>query len=282
MANTIDLHIHTTASDGSDPPQALLENLKKAGITIFSVTDHDTIDGALETEALVTSDFRFIRGIEFSCETPAGKCHILGYGFDPAHPAFLAALEAGRKLRQEKLETRLRYLRNDLGIDVTIQEETWLRSLESPGKPHFGRIVMAHGLADTIDIAIQKYVNPCKIRRDRIEAEMAVNAILASGGIPVWAHPLGGEGEKPLSLDQFRLQLAQLLSYGIRGMECHYSRYSRERSEFLTGQAREHGLLVSGGSDYHGANKRDLPLGRLRDDDGDVPPAQLTVLKELL
>ncbi len=282
MANTIDLHIHTTASDGSDSPQVLLENLKKAGITTFSVTDHDTIDGCLETEKLVTPEFRFIRGIEFSCETPAGKCHILGYGFDPAHPAFLAALEAGRKLRQEKLETRLQYLRNDLGIDVTAQEEDWLRSLESPGKPHFGRIVMDHGLADTIDIAIQKYVNPCKIRRDRIEAELAVNAIFAAGGIPVWAHPLGGEGEKPLTMEQFRLQLNQLMAYGIRGMECYYSRYDREYCDFLTCHARIHGLLISGGSDYHGTNKRDLPLGRLRDDDGDVPPAQLTLLKELL
>ena len=88
MTSTVDLHIHTTASDGSDSPSRLLENLRNAGITTFAVTDHDTIDGALEMEALVTDQFRFHRGIEFSCQSPAGKCHILGYGFDPDHPAF--------------------------------------------------------------------------------------------------------------------------------------------------------------------------------------------------
>ena len=281
MANTVDLHIHTTASDGSDSPNVLLENLRKCGITTFSVTDHDTIEGCLETEKLVTPEFRFIRGIEFSCESPAGKCHILGYGFDPTHPAFQAALEEGRKLRQEKLETRLQYLRKELQVAVTEEEEAWLRSLESPGKPHFGRIVMAHGLADTIDAAIQKYISPCKIRRDRIEAELAVEAILAAGGIPVWAHPLGGEGEKPVTMEQFRQQLNQLMAYGIRGMECHYSRYDQEYSDFLCCHARIHGLLISGGSDYHGTNKRDLPLGRLRNDASEISPAQLTVLREL-
>lgn len=281
MANTIDLHIHTAASDGSDSPAALLINLKKAGISTFSVTDHDTMDGALEVEKLVTDDFRFIRGIEFSCETPAGKCHILGYGYDPADPVFLAALDEGAALRKEKLETRLRYVQDVLGITLTENELTWLRSLKSPGKPHFGKIVVDRGLAESIDTAIQRYINPCPVLRDRIDGSTAVSAILHAGGIPVWAHPLGGEGEKRLTVDRFQKQLAYLMGCGIQGLECHYSRYESADRAFLTEQAQRHGLYISGGSDYHGTNKRNLPLGRLSADDADIPADSLSILNIL-
>ena len=281
MASFIDLHIHTTASDGSDSPAVLLQNLKKAGISTFSVTDHDTMDGALQMEQLVTPEFRFIRGIEFSCETPAGKCHILGYGYDPRDPVFLAALAEGKALRQEKLDVRARYLREKLGITLTEEELAWLNSLESPGKPHFGKILVDRGFAATIDEAIQVYINPCKPPRDRIAGSTAVTAIRHAGGIPVWAHPLGGEGEKRLTLAQFRAQLDYLLGQGIQGLECHYSRYTSADRAFLVEQAVKHDLLISGGSDYHGSNKRDLPLGCLSADGRDAAPADLTILSQL-
>lgn len=281
MANTVDLHIHTTASDGADSPEALLEKLKKAGITTFSVTDHDTIDGALEMEALVTEEFRFVRGIEFSCETPAGKCHILGYDYNPHDPVFRAALAEGAALRQEKLLSRLSFLETTLGITFTDAERAWIFSLKSPGKPHFGKILVDRGIAPSIDVAIQKYINPHKPRRDRIEGHTAVKAILQAGGIPVWAHPLGGEGEQRLTAAQFQAQLDYLMGQGIRGLECHYSRYRTAEREFLVNQAKTCGLLISGGSDYHGANKRDLPLGRLSSDDTCVDPDSLTILQKV-
>ena len=263
MENTVDLHIHTNASDGSDSPALLLRKLKEAGITTFSITDHDTVTGALEMENIVTPEFCFIRGIEFSCETPAGKCHILGYGFDPQDSLFLAALEEGAALRREKLLSRLRYLEETLSVTFTEAEKTWLNSLKSPGKPHFGQLLVDRGIASTITEAIRKYINPHKPRRDRIDARTAISAILHAGGLPIWAHPLGGEGEKRLSVEDFQTQLAVLMDAGIRGLECFYSRYSSSDVEFLTAQAESHNLLISGGSDYHGTNKQDLPLGRL-------------------
>ena len=266
MTNTADLHIHTTASDGSDSPAQLLDNLKKAGITTFSVTDHDTIEGALEMEKLVTTEFRFIRGIEFSCETAAGKGHIFGYNFDPSDDVFLSALAEGAALRQEKLRERLAFLEETLNIRFTEAELTWIHSQKSPGKPHFGKLLVDRGIAPSIDVAIQKHINPHKPRRDRIDGSTAVAAILHAGGIPVWAHPLGGEGEKRLPPERFGRLLRALLGYGIRGMECWYSRYSMSDVEFLLEQAERHGLTVTGGSDYHGTNKQDLPLGRLNTD----------------
>ena len=281
MENIIDLHIHTNASDGADTAPALLEQIRAAGIRIFSVTDHDTIDGALEMEALVPAGLHYIRGIEFSCITPLKKCHILGYGFDPGDPLFREALALGVRLRQEKLERRIAFLAEQFGIVLTPEEEQWLRSQKSPGKPHFGRIIVNRGLAPDLRTAIKNYVNYCKLGNDRIDAAVAINAIVHAGGIPVWAHPLGGEGEKRLTEAELQAQLAYLISCGIRGLECHYSRYTREEAAYLAEQARASGLLISGGSDYHGANKPNLHLGKLSEEDDAVPLSALTIYPRL-
>ena len=265
MASKVDLHIHTTASDGADTPRALAEKIAAAGLELFSVTDHDTVAGALEMETIVPQGVRYIRGVEFSCVSPAGKCHILGYGYDPDHPAFRGALEEGRRLRLEKLDRRLEQLRRDHGIELTDDERTWLMSLGSPGKPHLGQIIRNRGLAPDLDGAIRGFIRDVP-GRDRIEAKMAIEAITAAGGFPVWAHPLGGEGEKRLTEEKFEALLETLLGYGLRGMECRYSRYGRKESEFLLDHAARLGLTPTGGSDYHGSNKNGIELGQLGDE----------------
>ena len=262
MAAKVDLHIHTTASDGADTPRVLAKKIAAAGLELFSVTDHDTIAGALEMEKIVPRGVRYIRGVEFSCVSPAGKCHILGYGFDPDHPALLEALAEGRRLRLEKLDRRLEQLKRDHGIELTEAERTWLMSLGSPGKPHLGQIIRNRGLAPDLDGAIRGFIRDVP-GRDRIEAKMAIEAITAAGGFPVWAHPLGGEGEKRLTEEKFEALLETLLGYGLRGMECRYSRYGRKESEFLLDHAARLGLTPTGGSDYHGSNKKDIQLGQL-------------------
>ena len=282
MRSLIDLHIHTTASDGSDSPAELAR--KVAGLRIFSVTDHDTIDGALQMERLVPPGTVYIRGVEFSCVSPAGKCHILGYGYDPRHPALLAALEEGRTLRLEKLQRRLEALRAHFGIILTDDELSRLYSLNSPGKPHLGKILLDRGLAETLDGAIQTYLKIRVPGRDRIDAGGTIAAIEKAGGRSVWAHPLGGEGEKRLTPEKFEDQLQTLLAAGLKGMECHYSRYSREEIQFLRDRAAAHGLTVTGGSDYHGINKRDLELGMLSMGDTPWTPteAELTALLNMV
>ena len=262
MAGNLDLHIHTTASDGADTPRELAKKVAAAGLTLFSVTDHDTIDGALEMEKLVPEGVRYIRGVEFSCVSPAGKCHILGYNYDPDHPAFREALDEGRRLRLEKLDRRLEQLRRDHGIALTEAERTWLMSLGSPGKPHLGQIIRDRGLAPDLDSAIRGFIRDVP-GRDRIESSMAIEAITAAGGFPVWAHPLGGEGEKRLTEEKFESLLQTLLGCGLRGLECRYSHYGRKESDFLLDHAARLGLTPTGGSDYHGSNKKDIQLGQL-------------------
>lgn len=277
MPSLIDLHIHTTASDGSDTPEQLAAKIAAAGIRIFSVTDHDTIDGAVAMEALVPEGVRYIRGVEFSCVSPAGKCHILGYGYDPEHPQFQAALKEGRQLRLEKLELRIRQLRDRFGITLTDGEARWLHSQNSPGKPHLGKLIVDRGLAPDLDTAIKAYLSGVP-GRDRIEAVTAVRAIEAAGGISVWAHPLGGEGENRLTAEKFEKQLETLLNYGIRGLECWYSRYSPEEVAFLRKRAEQHRLTITGGSDYHGTNKKNLELGQLNTEHIPVTEIELTVI----
>lgn len=267
MLGNFDLHIHTTASDGSDTPRALAGKI--AGLELFSVTDHDTIEGALAMEDLVPEGVRYLRGVEFSCITPAGKCHILGYNYDPDCPQFRAALNEGRQLRLEKLRRRLDRLKTEFGIDLTEAELLGLQNQNSPGKPHLGRILVDRRLASNLDEAIGRYLKKDPPGRDRIEAKTAVEAILAAGGFPVWAHPLGGEGEKRLTSEKFEALFAHLLDCGIKGLECRYSRYGREEREFLLARASSAGLVPTGGSDYHGINKPDLKIGCLGTDDGE-------------
>ena len=263
-----DLHIHTAASDGSDTPAQLAEKVREAGLELFSVTDHDTIEGALAMEERIPRGVGYIRGVEFSCVSPGGKCHILGYGYDPAHPKFRAALEEGAQLRREKLERRLIHLREKFGIDLTENELGWLHSRKSPGKPHLGKLLLDRELASDMNGAIKTYLTGVP-GRDRIESKTAIDAIRASGGIAVWAHPLGGEGEKRLTEETFEQQLAVLLTEGVQGLECHYSRYSRAESRFLLRRAHSHGLIVTGGSDYHGVNKKGIVLGQLGTENAD-------------
>lgn len=258
----IDLHIHSAASDGTDSPAALLEKIKAAGIGIFALTDHDTISGALEMQKLISGDLVFVKGIEFSCITAAGKCHILGYNYDETAPAFRAILEEGKAKRQRKLERRIEFLKENFGIELSPEELAKLRGLNSVGNPHIARLVVARGYAADISEAIQKYLKPCKTEQSRVDGVAAIQAILAAGGTPVWAHPLGGTGEKLLTEEKYAEQLALLKAAGLMGLECYYSRYSAEQVRFLLARAEKNGLYISGGSDYHGLNKA-VQLGEL-------------------
>lgn len=275
MPSLIDLHIHTTASDGSDSQEALIRKIAEKGIRVFSVTDHDTIEGALAMEPLVPEGIQFIRGVEFSCVSPAGKCHILGYGYDPACPEFQAALEEGKQLRREKLERRIAHLRENYHVTLTDGETAWLRSRKSPGRPHLGKLLLARDMAPDLSTAIKRYLSNVP-GRDRIEAATAVKAIEAAGGISVWAHPLGGEGEKRLTTVKFEKQLETLISYGIHGLECWYSRYCMEEVDLLRDHAKKHDLLITGGSDYHGTVKKNLELGQLNTEN--IPATGISLL----
>lgn len=277
--STIDLHMHSTASDGTDTPVQLAERVKAAGIQVFALTDHDTITGAERLAECLPAGVTFIPGIEFSCRMDSGKCHILGYRCDTEHAAFRDALTEGAALRRAKLEKRLDFLR-EKGMTFPEDELYRLRQIPGVGKPHLGNLMVKYGCAPDLRTAITEIINRCATESSRIPAETAVKAILASGGILVWAHPLGGEGEREIDPAQFAEMMDELTGYGLMGLECWYSKYSPDRCERLAGIAKKRGLLVSGGSDYHGTNKA-IPLGTLNTEGRQVSLSQITLLDAL-
>lgn len=279
MPSCIDLHMHSTASDGTDTPTQLVEKMLTRNIQTFAMTDHDTILGVEQVNEQLPESTTFIPGVEFSCRMLSGKCHILGYGYDANHPAFQAVLAEGTNLRQAKLDVRLSFLQ-ERGIVFPDEELSKLHQLPSVGKPHLANLMVKFGYAGSIKEAIDDTLNLCHTSSSRVSAETAVRAIAAAGGIPVWAHPLGGTGEKEIGKDQFSLMLKELIGYGLKGLECFYSKYPMASCEKLADVAREKSLLISGGSDYHGKNKNIEP-GTLNAENIAIQPERLTILNHL-
>lgn len=273
-----DLHIHSNCSDGSDTVEELAEKINSSDLDIVALTDHDTTDGLKEFGECISPDKKFIRGIELTCLAGDIKCHILGYYINPETPELKALIEKGKILRRQKLETRIKYLKDVHGIELTKEELDWLYSRRSVVKTHLANILVKRGLAKSNIPAMKKYLDGCKTGNTKFDGIEAINVIKKSGGIPVWAHPLGGEGEEHISQDLLQKQLIKMKEYGIEGMECYYSRYSDEEIEFLVKTATENGLYITGGSDYHGTNK-DIPLGRLNNKDIKIDAKNFTIFK---
>ena len=283
MNGGIDLHMHTKYSDGTDSETELLERLRREGINFFAVTDHDTIEGAMRVKNIVPEDMKFVAGIEFSCKTvDGGKVHILGYGYDENNSDFRAAIDEGRKMRAVKLEGRLEHLKNDHGIIFSDEDYDYIRSLTSSGKPHLAALLVKRGYAADKKSAIEKYIDDKNgmSASTRIPSENAMYGIAEAGGIPVWAHPLGGINERHLTEEEFDTRLKVLMNEGLRGLECWYSLYNESEISFLVKRAEENGLLISGGSDYHGKNKRVSP-GELNAFGKAIDKEELSLVKEL-
>ena len=283
MYKKTDLHLHTTASDGSDTPSELIAKAKAAGIEVAAITDHDTLAGSAEAIKIPENGVKVITGIEFSCQTDGEdsfECHILGYGFDPESEPLLAAIRHGREMRLFKLEARLKYLREHFGISFDEGDIQWLHSLNSVARPHLGQLLIKHGYVENMSEAFDKYLKVGGFPDDRIDAKEAIAAITAAGGIPVYAHPIGGEREKRLTRDEVTARIDVLRDMGIMGLECYYSRYSEDDEKMLVEIALERGLLISGGSDYHGENKT-VKLGVLRSDEAEINSDKISVLSRL-
>ena len=276
-----DLHIHSDFSDGSDSIESLIEEISKANVEIFALTDHDTMEGCKKISKIIPESIKFIPSIELTCKSGSIKCHILGYNCDCKNKVLSDLILKGKNLRRLKLETRLEYLKKTWNIEFTTEELAWLYSRESVVKTHIANVLVNRGLAmDNLE-AMDKYINGCKAGDSRFSIEEAIQAIEASGGIPIWAHPLGGEGEKHLEEKDFETDLKQMIKYGIKGLECYYSRYNFEEIELLRKHANKNNLFISGGSDYHGGNKNNIKIGQLNNKNQFVDLKELNILNHI-
>lgn len=275
-----DLHLHSNYSDGSDAPKELVEQVKKNELSAFALTDHDTIAGCIEIKKYLPKDIKFIAGTELTCLADTVKCHILGYNCNPENETLNQLILKGKQLRRQKLDKRIQYLSDIWNVNLTQDELDWLYSRNSVVKIHIGNILVNRGLADNNIDAMKKYLDGCQTGNTRFDGAEGIQVIEASGGIPVWAHPLGGEGEKHLSPDEFYKKFDIMKSFGIKGLECYYSRYNLDEIKFLVDFATKNNMLISGGSDYHGRNKT-VKFGQLNTDNTEIPIEKLTILSEI-
>lgn len=275
-----DLHIHSTFSDGSESPKELLNSVKSANIKTFALTDHDTIEGCKEIKTHIPSEIKFIRGVELTCKTNDFDCHILGYMYKEEDSGLLDLIEKGKKLRRIKLEKRIEYLNKVWNIKLTDEEIKWLYSRPSVVKTHFANILVNRKLAPDTVSAMKKYLDACEVPNTKFSAEEGINTLLSAGAIPIWAHPLGGEGETHIEETEFLNRLKLMKRLGIQGIECYYSRYTQKEIDFLLEQTNKNNLLISGGSDYHGENKT-VNIGSLNVDGLAVSEEKLTLITKI-
>ncbi|MFC1627719.1 PHP domain-containing protein [Gemmatimonadota bacterium] len=256
----IDLHAHTTASDGSLSPCQLVEAALEAGLVAIAVTDHDTADGvpgALEAGASL--GVRVVPGIEISCVLEGGALHILGYEFDLSEPRFAAGVERLKRAREERNPKIIRNLRKS-GIPITLAQVEERAGGGIVGRPHIAKTLLDLGAVKTVQEAFDSYLasdSPAYEHKFRYEPADAFEMIKGAGGIPVMAHPYQTRREG----EELRQLVSELTEQGLEGIEVLYSRHNPEQVEFYGELAREFDLVPTGGTDFHGRTKPDIALG---------------------
>ena len=252
----IDMHMHSTVSDGSDTPLEILNHVRELGLELFSLTDHDAIKGSILIESyLKEDDPKFLCGIEFSCKDEGGQYHILGYGYDPQCSAMTEVVELGHNYRMRKVHDRLDFLREEFGFTFSKEDLDQLLSLDNPGKPHIGLLMTKYGYSSSKEDAINNYINKVHFQSEYVRPEQAIEGILKSGGIPVLAHPSYGSGSQLIVGEDMRKRLEHLIAYGLQGVEAFYSGFTKKLETEMLNFAEEYHLYISAGSDYHGKNK---------------------------
>jgi len=250
-----DLHLHSSYSDGSDRPVELVERAAARGLTLAALTDHDCVDGVAEAVAAGEAcGVRVLPSLEMDCEWP-GELHILGLDVDITEPRLAAALETARRRRAERNIRILRMLRT-AGYDI---EDRMTDDSGVMTRLHIALALAEAGYADSIRDAFRRYLNRGCIAYaavERFPPREVVALILGAGGVPVWAHPLHGGDVNPH-------RLAPLFrSYGLMGLEAYHPSASEGQAELLVSVARQNGLLITCGSDYHGVHRPDVAIGQ--------------------
>lgn len=246
-----DLHIHTTASDGTDSPEAVVALAAGKGFSIIAITDHDTMRGVPEAVAAGEKyGVRVIGGVEISAGGQT-EVHVLGYGVRDVE-RLEQTLTLMRDKRAERMAGMVEKLRA-LGVDVTLDEVTAL-SGGSVGRSHLARVLIDKGVVRDVREAFAKYLSPGKpayVEREKLGVQQAVRLIADCGGLPVIAHPGQNRGESYWGRERFHA----LKAYGLRGIEVYHMAHGAAQAAAFERIARAENLLVTGGSDYHGKVK---------------------------
>jgi predicted metal-dependent phosphoesterase TrpH len=274
----IDLHTHSTVSDGTDPPERIPQLAAAAGCSAVALTDHDRLDGlAAAAVGAAEAGVELVPGCEISCAFPGGAMHLLVYFVEAGEGPLqdeLVHLQEVRARRNDEMVGRLR----TMGLPITAEEVEAEAGGIGAGRPHMAAVLVRNGAAADVNDAFDRFVGdgaPGYVEKVRLTPDRALALATASGGVPVLAHPTSLR-RQPHDLERWVRELAAI---GLQGLEAVYGRYRPDQRDGLAALARRHGLVVTGGSDHHGDYKPDLHVG-IGTGDLHVPDEALSRLRE--
>ncbi|MFD1521029.1 PHP domain-containing protein [Pseudonocardia yunnanensis] len=261
----IDLHTHSTASDGTDSPAGLVTAAVAGGVDVMAITDHDTTGGWAEAAGALPNGLTLVRGAEFSCISPTGRgdrdvsVHLLGYLFDPEHPAIVAEQTRLRAERVERLHKMIEKMAAD-GYPVDVETVfALLPTGASAGRPHLARALVTAGVVESVNEAFATLLyngSPYYAPKADTPIRTAIEMVRAAGGVTVFAHPLARKRGRVVEPSV----LVELSAVGLTGVEVDHPDHVGEDRDLLRGLAADTGLVPTGSSDYHGTNKT-IPIG---------------------
>jgi len=249
MTGGVDLHSHTTASDGTLPPAELVRAAVKRGVRVLAITDHDSTDGlaAAREEAARHPTLTIVPGLEINCDVPGAEVHVLGYYVDDAaawFQEFLREQRAERVARVHRIAARLA----ELGMPIDPADVFALVQEGSAGRPHVAQVMVQRGYVKSVTEAFDRWLHangPANVPRHRLTPAEAIAIIRRAGGVPVFAHPGLADSDG---------LLPEMIAAGLMGIESYYAEHSAAQTAHYKDLCRQHGLVATGGSDYHGSH----------------------------
>lgn len=253
----VDLHVHSTASDGKFKPAEIIARAAGLGLKYIALTDHDSIEGITPAIAAVKAfpDLTFIPGVEISTDLPDGEAHILGYFIDYTDPDFKKELEKFRDSRTGRGRRMVEKL-NGLGKKIEWARVQEIAGDGAIGRPHVAQAMLEKGYVKTFEEAFDKYIGhggPAYVEREKMTPEEAVKLILRAKGIPVLAHPF--------TVKDPAAMVKNLKTVGLMGIEAYYKDNTPAATQNSLKLAKRYGLIATGGTDYHGINDNEVMLG---------------------
>ena len=268
MGGAVDLHSHTTASDGTFTPEELVREAARRGVRVLAVTDHDSTEGlaAALDEATRHRPLEIVPGIEINCDVEGGEVHVLGYCLDYEAPWFQDFCRAQREERRARVH-RMAARLADLGMPIDAEEVFAIVREGSAGRPHVAQVMVRRGYVKTVREAFDRFLasgKPGHVPRAKLAPADAVRLIRRAGGVPVLAHPGIGDHDA---------LIPSLVEAGLMGIECYYSEHSAAKTAGYVETCRRLDLVATGGSDFHGPKVRAGQLG--------IPSVPLAVWESL-
>lgn len=250
MSRKIDLHLHTTCSDGLTPPHELLELVRQRGLAAFSITDHDTIEGYLQARDLLKeNDPELVPGLELSCTEGEEDLHMLAYFYDPDSSVLLEALQVFHKKRNQRGRVMVQKL-NAMGLEISFDDVLAFAHGAPVGRPHVAQTLLQAKKVITFDEAFRKYIGnqgPAYVPKDNLTPEEAVKLTHKAGGVAIVAHPI---------VSGVVNRIPELVQMGLDGIESHHPDHNAGETDRLRQMAKQLGVICTGGSDFHGRSGR--------------------------